>query len=111
MQEREAAIKTENGALKLLIEANTVLTQEEKELTKKRRWRVRSTPASPPDKAAVLRGVSGDCRFPRLRTFFGLVAGGVRLRGVDDDDRAWCVVDALLADRAEHQFCEPAVSA
>lgn len=35
MQEREAAIKTENGALNLLIEANTVLTQEDKELTKK----------------------------------------------------------------------------
>jgi uncharacterized membrane protein len=35
MQEREAAIKKETTALKLLIEANTVLTQEDKELTEK----------------------------------------------------------------------------
>ena len=35
MQERETAIKTETSALKLLIEANTVLTQEDKELTEK----------------------------------------------------------------------------
>jgi uncharacterized membrane protein len=35
MQEREAAVKTETTALKLLIETNTVLTQEDKELTEK----------------------------------------------------------------------------
>jgi uncharacterized membrane protein len=35
MQEREAAIKKETTALKQLIEANTVLTQEDKELTEK----------------------------------------------------------------------------
>ena len=33
MEEREAALKTETDALKLLIEANTALTQEDKVLT------------------------------------------------------------------------------
>jgi hypothetical protein len=35
MQEREAAIKSETARLKLLIEANTTLTQEDKALTEK----------------------------------------------------------------------------
>lgn len=35
MQEREAAIKKETSALKLLIQTNTVLTQEDKTLTEK----------------------------------------------------------------------------
>jgi uncharacterized membrane protein len=35
IQEREAAIKKETDELKLLIEANTVLTQEDKALTEK----------------------------------------------------------------------------
>jgi len=35
MQQREAAIRTETGRLKVLIEANTALTQEDKDLTEK----------------------------------------------------------------------------
>jgi uncharacterized membrane protein len=35
MQEREASIKNETGRLKLLIEANTALTEEDKALTEK----------------------------------------------------------------------------
>jgi uncharacterized membrane protein len=35
MQQREAAIKTETAGLKLLIEANTALTEEDKALTEK----------------------------------------------------------------------------
>ena len=35
MQEREASIKQETADLKLLIEANTALTQEDKALTEK----------------------------------------------------------------------------
>jgi uncharacterized membrane protein len=126
MQEREAAIKKETTALKLLIEANTVLTQEDKELTEKIEALTREIHARRPAASSggrrrtlaclrapglAIASMSGDRRLPRLRRFFGLVAGGVRLRGMDDDDRARCVVDALLADRAEHQPCEPAVSA
>ena len=35
MQEREASIKTETDSLKVLIEANTALTREDKELTER----------------------------------------------------------------------------
>ena len=35
MQQREAAIRTETGRLKVLIDANTALTQEDKDLTEK----------------------------------------------------------------------------
>jgi uncharacterized membrane protein len=35
MQEREAAIKTETEALRVLVEANTVLTREDKELSER----------------------------------------------------------------------------
>jgi hypothetical protein len=39
----------------------------------------------------------------RVSALLGLVAEDVRLRGMDDDDRALCVMDALLTYRAEDQ--------